>query len=86
MKQKNTLGGRVFNIFNMLFLTFMVLVCVYPFYYVITCSLSDSNLLMGNRGLMLLPKGFSFASYKAVMGNPNILSGYRVTLLVVVCY
>lgn len=84
MKHKNTLGGRVFNIFNMLFLTFMVLVCVYPFYYVITCSLSDSNLLMGNRGMMLLPKGFSFASYKAVMGNPNILSGYRVTLLVVV--
>ena len=84
MKYKQSAGSRIFNIFNTIFLIFMVLLCVYPFYYVITCSLSNSNLLVGDRGLMLLPKGFSFASYEAVIKNPNIFTGYRSTLIVVI--
>ena len=83
MKYKQSLGSRLFNIFNTLFLVMMVLLCIYPFYYVITCSLSNSNLLVGDRGLMLLPKGLSFASYEAVIKNPNIFTGYRSTLIVV---
>lgn len=84
MVYKKTLGGRLFDIFNTLFLISMVLLCVYPFWYVITCSLSNSDLLMGDRGLMLWPKGFSLSAYKAVLQNPNIYTGYRTTLIVVV--
>lgn len=62
----------------------MMVVTVYPFYYCITCSLSDSTQLIGARGLMLLPKGFSWAAYRAVIANPNIFSGYRNTILLVV--
>lgn len=84
MKYEKTVGNTIFRICNTLFLIMMVLLCAYPFYYVITCSLSDSNLLMGERGLMLLPKGFSAAAYRAVLENPNIFTGYRSTMFVLV--
>lgn len=85
MKYQKTLGGRAFDVFNILFMILMVFICVYPFYYVIMCSMSDSNLLVGDRGLMLLPKGFSTAAYEAVLKNPNIYTGYKSTLFVLIC-
>lgn len=83
MKYEKTPGNRIFNIANTLFLILMVIICLYPFYYVVTCSLSDSNLLYGDRGLMLLPKGFSMDAYRAVLENPNIFTGYKSTMFVV---
>lgn len=84
MKIKQSLGSRIFDVFNILFMIFLALITLYPFWYVITCSFSDSTNLIGNRGLMVLPKGFSLAAYEAVMANPNILTGYKNTLIIVV--
>lgn len=84
MVQKRSAGEIVFDIFNVLFMLLLVFVTLYPLYYVAMCSISDSGQLMGSRGMMLLPKGFSLAAYQAVFSNPNILSGYRTTLIVVV--
>ena len=84
MVQKRSAGEIVFDIFNVLFMLLLVFVTLYPLYYVALCSISDSGQLMGSRGMMLLPKGFSLAAYQAVFSNPNILSGYRTTLIVVV--
>lgn len=81
---KKSIGRRCFEVINVVFMLCMMVVTVYPFYYCITCSLSDSTQLIGARGLMLLPKGFSWAAYRAVIANPNIFSGYRNTILLVV--
>ena len=84
MVQKRSAGEIVFVVFNVLFMLLLVFITLYPLYYVAMCSISDSGQLMGSRGMMLLPKGFSLAAYQAVFSNPNILSGYRTTLIVVV--
>ncbi len=84
MVQKRSAGEIVFDVFNVLFMLLLVFITLYPLYYVAMCSISDSGQLMGSRGMMLLPKGFSLAAYQAVFSNPNILSGYRTTLIVVV--
>lgn len=84
MRYEKTLGSRIFDIVNLVFMLIMVVICVYPFYYVITCSLSDSNFLVGERGMMLLPKGFSVEAYNSVIKNPNIFTGYRSTLIVLI--
>ncbi len=47
-------------------------------------SLSDSNELMKHSGLLLKPVGFSWAAYKAVFLNPNILQGYKNTIIVLI--
>ena len=39
---------------------------------------------MGERGLMLLPKGFSLSAYASVLSNPSIFTGYRNTLFIVI--
>ena len=84
MIKRQTTGEKVFQVFNILFMMFMLVITFYPFYYCILCSFSDANQLVGNRGVMLLPKGFSIAAYNMVFNNPNIRSGYMVTIFVVV--
>lgn len=85
MVVKRSAGEKVFSVCNIIFMVLMVAVTLYPFWYVVMCSFSDSAQLVGVRGLMFLPKGFSLSSYRAVLQNPNILTGYRTTLIVVVC-
>lgn len=84
MIYKKSLGSKIFDVFNCIFMLGIILVTVYPIYYVFICSMSDSSSLIGARGLKLVPSGFNLNAYKAVFGNPNIFSGYRVTLFVVV--
>ena len=84
MVEKKSAGEKVFDCFNVLFMILLVFITLYPLYYVLLCSLSDSGQLIGNRGLMLVPKGFSLAGYMSVFSNPNLLSGYRTTLIVVI--
>jgi putative aldouronate transport system permease protein len=61
-----------------------VAVTLYPFVHVIFASVSDSIRLAGHRGLLLFPLSISLEAYKAVFGNPNILSGYSNTILYLV--
>lgn len=81
---KESFGEKVFNAVNMLIMLLMVIITFYPFYYCIVCSLSVSSALIGERGIMLLPKGLSFSAYYSVFKNPNIRSGYSVTMFVLV--
>jgi len=85
MKIKRSLGEQVFNVINILFMFFLVFICIYPLWYVLVCSLSDSTQILGNKGFIMLPKGFSMTAYTAVLKNPDIASGYVNTLTILVC-
>ncbi|HAN44860.1 MAG TPA: sugar ABC transporter permease, partial [Ruminococcaceae bacterium] len=52
--------------------------------YVLAASLSDPFKLMAFDGILLKPLGFNIQSYKAVAQNPNILVGYKNTIIIVV--
>ncbi len=83
MVYKPTIGEKIFNIFNILFMAFLIVITLYPFWYCVTCSLSRD--IVGNSAsLMLWPKGLSFDAYASVLERPSILTGYKVTLIVVV--
>jgi len=84
MKIKQSFLSRLFDVVNVLGMLFMMFLCFYPFYYVVIQSFSDSTYLVGDVGFMLLPKGFNLDAYKAVMRNPNIFTGYRMTILILV--
>ena len=83
-KIKISRGERIFDIFNVSFMFALMLVMVYPVWYVLVASFSESNSLMGYSGLLLMPKGFSFASYKMMAQNPMVLKGYINTIYIVV--
>lgn len=78
-----TKGEKVFSVINGIFLVFISLLCLYPVLYVVFVSFSSPALYMGHSGLLFKPLGFSLASYKAVLKNPNIWSGYKNTLWIV---
>jgi len=83
MNIKRTTGEKVFSICNGIIMILMMVIMLYPFYYVIVCSLSNSSELIGQKGIMLWPKGFSLNAYKYVLRNPNVMTGYRTTLFLV---
>lgn len=77
-------GEKIFNICNIIFMVTMIIVMLYPMWYVIVASLSDGTTVMKAGGKMLWIHGFNLDSYRVMMENPAILSGYRNTLIVVV--
>ncbi|MFR8087645.1 MAG: carbohydrate ABC transporter permease [Lachnospirales bacterium] len=81
---KHTRGERVFNMFNLIFLTLLSICAFYPMYYVLMASLSDSGKLMSHSGLLLYPDGFSLQGYKVIIDNTNIWTGYGNTLFIVI--
>ena len=84
MHIKESPSRKAFNVFNIIFMLFMIVITLYPLLYVVFASLSDSNELMKHSGLLLKPVGFSWAAYKAVFQNPNILQGYKNTIIVLI--
>lgn len=85
-KRKNlnaaSLGSRIFDVCNVLFLTLLVLVCLYPVWYVFVASFSSSSAITANAGKLLWPKNFSFTAYINAFKHPLILSGYRNILFI----
>lgn len=63
---------------------FLALITLYPFCYVLFASLSDPVEFMTYKGILLHPLSITWESYKSVLNNPNILTGYRNTLFIVV--
>ena len=84
MVMKRSKGEKIFSVGNACIMLFMILICLYPFYYVLICSFSSGERLMSSEGLMLWPKDFNLDAYKMVLSNPNIFTGYRNTIIVVV--
>ncbi len=77
-------GEKIFTVFNYLFLTFLMLVTIYPFIYVAMASVSDPALFMEHSGLLAHPLGFSTDAYKMVFNNPMVLVSYKNTAVYVV--
>ena len=84
MKVKISTGERIFRVFNYIFLTLVVLLCLYPVWHVVMGSFSDGNKLISHTGPLLLPLGFSVDAYARVFANPNILTGYANTMFILI--
>ena len=84
MHIKQTRGERAFEVVNLFILTLVVVVTLYPFLHVVFASFSNPNLLAAHSGVLLHPLGFSLESYKAVLSQSDIYTGYRNTLFLVI--
>lgn len=79
-----SLGEHIFRVCNTLFLSALMIVTMYPILYVAFASFSEPALMMGHKGILWKPLGFSLETYGAVFSNPMILLGYRNTLFIVI--
>lgn len=83
MLNKVSVSERCFDYFNTVLLLLLMVLTVYPLLYVAFASVSDAGSLMGHKGILWHPIGFSLDAYTSVFRNPMILKGYGNTLFVV---
>lgn len=73
-------GEKIFGVANMVVLGVVGLLCLYPFLYTLSISLSSAT-EASRAGFHLFPRHVTFLSYKMVLSDPSILAGYLNTLL-----
>lgn len=81
MVEYKTPADRIFNFVNVLLLTFLTLITLYPCAYVLFASVSDPVQLYNGSKLLLYPRGFSLTSYKVVLENQMIWRSYLNTII-----
>lgn len=84
MKIKKSPGEHIFDIANYILMLFVMLVVIYPLYYVLVASVSDPVKIYESGGMVLYPKGFSMSSYVEVLNTKSIWTGYRNTIFYVI--
>jgi len=83
MKLRLTFGDKVFEISNTVFMVLLMLVTLYPMYYVIVASFSSSTALLQNPGFILYPRGFTTGAYEMALRHPLLMGGFRNTLFII---
>lgn len=79
MKIKKSVGERIFDVFNVVFLILLALTTLYPFVLIISGSISDLNAIIRNE-IVLFPVGFSLDGYKNIISDGQILVAYGNTI------
>ena len=69
-------GQKAFNVFNIAFMVLLMIVTLYPFYYVICASFSSSTHLQVHRGFLITPVKATLGAYKKTFNHALILSGF----------
>jgi len=84
MKIRLTLGDRVFNVINGIFMVLLMLVTLYPMYYVIVASFSSTSQLLSSPGFVFWPRGFTLGAYEMALRHPLLIGGFQNTLFILI--
>lgn len=80
---KKSFGERIFNIFNIVTLTLLCVVMIYPYLNQLAISLNDGNdTMMG--GITIFPRKFTWINYETIFANQDLLRSTGVTVFVVI--
>ena len=84
MRKRKTVGEWIFDVCNVAFMLLLMVICAYPFLYVVFASFSDPGELMLHNGLLLKPLGFNLDAYTQVLHNKMVAVTYKNTLFYLV--
>ena len=76
MKIKKTWEDIIMDTVIGVSLIIFALACLYPIWFVLMASFSDSTSVVMSRGLLLWPKNFSVKAYQLVFQNKLFLTGF----------
>jgi putative aldouronate transport system permease protein len=77
---KETFSYRLFQVFNAIIMTFVCLVTLYPFVYLIAQSFSSEASIYAGK-VFLYPVEFTFETYKIILSKPEFFQYYGNTIL-----
>ncbi len=81
---REPIEDRIFNVIIHIILFAIILVVLYPLYFVLVASFSDP-IYVNSGDLLLYPKGFTTIGYGKVFEDERIWIGYGNTLIYTVC-
>ena len=76
--KKKSKGDIAFDIINVILITLICVILIYPFIYMVSVSISDYTRVSE---VVLFPKGISFSAYAAIFRMHSILIGYANSFL-----
>ena len=82
--ERKTAGERTLHGLNITLLVILTLIFLYPMWHCLMASFSDPVSLIGYKGFIFKPMGFSLRGYETVLRNSSILVGYENTMIYVV--
>ena len=77
-------GDRIVNAVFYALLSFFVVICFYPIWYVLVASISDAS-YVNSGALILWPRGVHFAAYEYAFHQRQLWIGYGNTLTYTLC-
>lgn len=81
---KKSMGSRIFDGFNILFMLFIIFITAYPVYYVVVASFSDPAALSRHTGALWMPlQPYTLSAYKMVFKDALIGTGFLNTLFII---
>lgn len=76
---KRSYTDKIFDIVNLIVMIILLLIFVWPLWFVVIASFSDPNEVW-NGNVLLLPKGFTLLAYEALGDYSMIWRGYANTI------
>ena len=80
MKRLINADDVIFDVINYILLSLVLLIIIYPLYFIIIASIS-SPLEVLNGNVIFLPKGITLDAFRLIFKDKDILTGYRNTIL-----
>ena len=82
MKKRKKMGEWIFDMVLYALLVGLVIVTLYPMWYILVLSFSNSTDISGYTGIILWPKHFSVGAYKLVFKHPQMVNSLKNTVQV----
>lgn len=74
-----TASSKALNVIIYAVMVFSLLICIIPFIYMVSLSLSSPKAIINNQ-VRLIPKGINFEAYRQIFTYPNFFRAYGNTI------
>lgn len=78
MAKKESISRKAFNVLNVLFFLLIILICLYPLWYILIQSLSDGA---NATHALLLPVNFTLENYRMILGHQDLGHALLISVL-----
>ena len=82
-KVKKSKEDKIFDFILYGIAAILIVVALYPMYFIVIASISNPN-LVSNGEILFLPKGINFKAYEQLASYSQLWTGYKNTILYVI--
>ncbi|MCD8022334.1 MAG: carbohydrate ABC transporter permease [Lachnospiraceae bacterium] len=73
-------GDKIFHFLNIAFLAIMLIVVLYPLYFIMIASISDTDAVLAGK-VVLYPVGITLSGFQKILERTDIWRGYLNTII-----